>query len=58
MDLADELLVRSDAVADGFLAEAMQQTGEQFDEETVNILRSSFKTGWLMGYRAAIEEVT
>ena len=56
MDEADRLLLKADSLADGFIAEAMQDAGEQLDAETVSCLRSAFTTGWLMGYRTAIQE--
>ena len=58
MDAATSLLLRADAIADGYMAESMDRLGDAaapFDESEIAALRESFKTGWLMGYRAALD---
>jgi len=40
------------------MAESMDRLGDAaapFDESEIAALRESFKTGWLMGYRAALD---
>jgi hypothetical protein len=59
MDVADELIIRADAEAEGFLAEALQAREalefEDFSEDEVGVLRAAFKVGWLMGFDAALK---
>jgi hypothetical protein len=59
MDIVDELLLRADTVADGFMATSLDKLGEdaeQLEEHDVSALRETFKVAWLVGYRAGIEE--
>lgn len=59
MDKTEELLARADAIADGFMATALAELGSEAAalEGEVPALRGAFKTGWLMGYQTALEEV-
>lgn len=60
MNAVEELLMRAESVADGFMAQALQKLGDEaqhLTEQEIRTIRESFKTGWLKGFAAGVEEV-
>lgn len=55
-----ELELRADTAAEAHLAETLQtiyaDTDERFTEDAIQSLRETFKLGWMMGYRACLND--
>lgn len=61
MDAIQELLVRAEAIADGFMGTTLQKVADsgetyRFSESEIRSLREAYKTGWLSGYALGLEE--